>query len=447
MKMSNQRSFFLAGFTFHNMIFMVAMLLLSASMLAQTARKATAGPMQKKPKISMKQARKIALSKVSGQGEVKSSELETENGILQYSFDIQTADGMYEIGVDAATGAIVENKKESAVDEFKEKVQDAKNASAKAFHLLAKFPLGGEGGWDYVTVDSGPGRLYISRGARVVVVDITNGNKVGEIPETAGVHGIALVPALRRGFTSNGRSNTVTIFDLNTLQTISQVKTGTNPDAIIFDDASRMVFAFNGRSGDTTVIDAASGSVAATIPLGGKPEFAAADGLGQVFVNIEDKNEVAVIDSRSLKVKARWALGKCDEPSGLAIDRKNRRLFSGCANKVMVILDSADGHIIDTLPIGQGVDATAFDPDLGLAFSSNGEGTITVIAEETPNKFSVAATIPTQRSARTMTLDPATHKIYLPAASFGPMPAPDPAKPRQRPPILPDSFVILVFGK
>ena len=446
MAMSKHQLFSPARINSHTIFVIVAVFLLGASMLGQSTRSKTAGSAQKTP-ISMKKARKIALAKVPGKGEVKSSELETENGALRYSFDIQTPDGMYEIGVDAATGAIVENKKESPVDEFKERVRDAKGASAKAYHLLTKFPLGGEGGWDYVTVDSGPGRLYISRGTRVMVVDASNGNKIGEISSTEGVHGIALVPALRRGFTSNGRANTVTIFDLNTLQTISQVKAGTNPDAIIFDDASRMVFAFNGRSSDATVIDAASGAVAATIPLGGKPEFAATDGLGQVFVNIEDKNEIAVIDSRALKVKARWPLGKCEEPSGLAIDRKNRRLFSGCSNKVMAILDSNNGHIVDTLPIGQGVDATAFDPDLGLAFSSNGEGTITVVAEENPDKFSVAATIPTQRSARTMGLDTATHKIYLPAASFGPMPAPDPAKPRQRPPMLPDSFVVLVVGK
>ncbi len=425
----------------------VAVLVLGAAMLGQTPASKNASTAHKTPKISMKQARKIALAKVPGKAEVKSSELETENGILQYSFDIQTPDGLIEIGVDAVTGAIVENKKETPVDQFKEKVQDAKAGSARSYHLLTKFPLGGEGGWDYVTVDSGPGRLYVSRGTRVMVVDAASGNKIGEIADTAGVHGIALAPALRRGYTSNGRSNTVTIFDLNTLKAISQVKTGTNPDAIMFDDASRMVFAFNGRSQDTTVIDAASGTVAATIPLGGKPEFAVADGLGQVFVNIEDKNEITVIDSRSLKVTAHWPLAKCEEPSGLAIDRKNHRLFSGCSNKIMDIVDSTNGRVIDSLPIGQGVDATAFDPDLGFAFSSNGEGTITVIAEESPDKFSVAATIPTQRSARTMALDTATHKIYLPAASFGPMPAPDPAKPRQRPPILPDSFVVLVVGK
>ena len=239
----------------------------------------------------------------------------------------------------------------------------------------------------------------------------------------------------------------VTIFDLKTLKVLGQVKTGMNPDAIIYDPASRRVFAFNGRSADATAIDAASGTVAGTIALGGKPEFAAADGKGMVYVNIEDKNEVVAIDSKNLTAKAHWPLAPGEEPSGMAMDRKTRRLFIGCGNKKMIVMNADDGRVVADLPIGDGVDATAFDPDTKMAFSSNGEGTLTVVHEDSADKYSVVENAATQRGARTMALDPKTHTVYVATAQFGPPPAATPERPHPRPSIVPGSFVILVYGK
>jgi DNA-binding beta-propeller fold protein YncE len=319
--------------------------------------------------------------------------------------------------------------------------------AAAGYHLLKRIEVGGEGGWDYLTVDSDAHRLYVSHATRVVVIDLNKGTAVGEIPNTNGVHGIAIAPEAGRGFTSNGRDNNVTIFDLKTLNVLGQVKTGRNPDAIIYDPASRRVFAFNGGSADATAIDAATGTVAGTVALGGKPEFAAADGRGMVYVNVEDKSEVVAVDSKSLSVKAHWPLAPGEEPSGMAMDRQTRRLFVGCANKKMIVMNADNGHVVADLSIGQGVDATAFDPDTKLAFSSNGEGTLTVVHEDAADKYTVVENAPTQRGARTMALDPKTHMVYLATAQFGPPPAATPERPRPRPTIIPGSFVVLVYGK
>jgi DNA-binding beta-propeller fold protein YncE len=318
---------------------------------------------------------------------------------------------------------------------------------AAGYHLLKRIEVGGEGGWDYLTVDSAAHRLYVSHATRVVVIDLEKGAVVGEIPNTNGVHGIAIVPELGRGFTSNGRDNTATIFDLKTLKVVGHVKTGKNPDAIIYDPASRRVFAFNGASADATAIDAASGAVAGTVALGGKPEFAAADGRGMVYVNVEDKSEVVALDSKTLTVKARWPLAPGEEPSGMAMDRDTRRLFVGCSNQKMIVMNADNGRVVADLPIGQGVDATAFDPHTKMAFSSNGEGTLTVVREDSADRYSVVENAPTQRGARTMALDPETHAVYVATAQFGPPPAPTPERPRPRPSIVPGSFVILVYGK
>jgi DNA-binding beta-propeller fold protein YncE len=271
---------------------------------------------------------------------------------------------------------------------------------------------------------------------------------VGDIPNTEGVHGIALVPEVGRGFTSNGRASTVTIFDLKTLKEIAQVKTtGQNPDAIIYDPASRRVFTLNGRGGNSTAIDAGTGTVAGTIELGGKPEFATADGKGRVYVNLEDKSMVVAVDSQQLKVESRWPLAPCEEPSGMAIDREHRRLFVGCHNQMMAVMDADTGRVLATPAIGQGVDANAFDPETQLAFSSNGDGTLTVVHEDSPDKFTVVGNVQTQRGARTMALDLKTHNIFLVTAEFGPPPAPTAEHPRPRPTIVPGSFVVLVVGK
>ncbi len=296
-------------------------------------------------------------------------------------------------------------------------------------------------------MDSSSRRLYISRATHVIVIDADSGKPVGDIPDTPGVHGIALAPELGRGFISNGREGTVTIFDLKTLKAITKVKAGENPDAILYDPASKRVFAFNGRSHDATAIDAAGGTVVGTIKLEGKPEFAASDGKGEIFVNIEDKSQIDAIDPDKLEVKASWPLAPCQEPSGLAIDRKNRRLFAGCDNKMMAVVDADTGKVVATTPIGDGVDANAFDPGTGLAFASCGEGVLTVVHEDSPTKFSVVDNVPTQQGARTMALDEKTHNVYLVTAKFGPPPAPTADNPHPRRTILPDSFVVLVFGK
>jgi DNA-binding beta-propeller fold protein YncE len=316
------------------------------------------------------------------------------------------------------------------------------------YHLLKKIPLGGEGFWDYIIFDSPTRRLFISRGTKVVVLDVDSGKTVGEIPNTDGVHGIALAPEFKRGFTSNGRAGTVTIFDLKTLEVIGSVQAGTNPDAIIYDPASKRVFAMNGRSKNATAIDAATGNVAGTIPVDGKPEFAVADGAGHVYVNIEDKSEEQQIDSQNLKVTATWPLAPCDEPSGLAMDIANRRLFAGCSNKMMAVINADTGKVIATPAIGEGVDADAFDPGTRYAFASNGgSGTLTVVHEDSPAKYSVVEDVPTQAHARTMALDPKTHEVFLVTADFGPAPAATPDNAHPRPTMVKDSFVVLVFGK
>jgi DNA-binding beta-propeller fold protein YncE len=273
-------------------------------------------------------------------------------------------------------------------------------------------------------------------------MDIDTYAIVGDIPDTQGVHGIALAPELGRGFTSNGRANTVTIFDLKTLKAIGTVNAGTNPDAIVYDGVTKRVFTLNGRSHDATAINAADGTVAGTLELAGKPEFAVADGKGSIYVNIEDKSELVQFDAQKLTVLNRWPMAPCEEPSGLAMDLKDRRLFAGCGNKMMAVVDADTGKVIATPAIGQGVDANRFDPGTNYAFASNGEGTLTVVHEDSPDKFSVVENVPTKRSARTMALDRKTHNIFLAAADLEP-----PAQGERRPRMKPGSFVILVVGK
>jgi DNA-binding beta-propeller fold protein YncE len=319
-------------------------------------------------------------------------------------------------------------------------------ADAPGYHVINKIKLGGEGGWDCLTVDSTARRLYVSRGTHVAVVDIDANKLVGDIPNTQGVHGIALAPEFNRGFISCGKANMVMIFDLKTLQVVSQAKVWDNPDVIIYDQASKKVFSFNGRSKDTAVIDAASGVLIKTIPLGGKPEFAAADGKGKIYVNLEDTSEVAVIDSKELVLMNRYSLKPGEEPSGIGLDAERHIVFSGCHNNLMTVLDADAGKVIATVPIGSGVDGSGFDPATGLAFSSNGEGTLTVV-QMSSGTYTVAETVPTQKGARTMALDTATHNIYLPTAQFGPAPLPTKANPKPRPVPVKGTFVILVVGK
>jgi len=309
-------------------------------------------------------------------------------------------------------------------------------AAGADYKVVKTWKLGGDGGWDYLTADSDGHRLFISRSTRVMVIDTESGKQVGEIPETMGVHGIALDPEIGHGFTSNGREDTVSVFDLKSLAVEKKIKVGSGPDAILYDSFSKRVFTFNGRGHDTTAVDASKGGVVGKIDLGGKPEFAATDEKGTVFVNIEDTSELVAFDPQKLTVKSRWKLTDCEEPTGLAIDRKNRRLFAGCGgNKKMAIVDADSGKIVASPAIGEGCDATGFDADRDLAFASAGDGTITVIREDGADKFSVAQTIATQKGARTMALDAKTHRLFTVTANVGP-------RPERK--VEPDSFVVLV---
>jgi YVTN family beta-propeller protein len=287
------------------------------------------------------------------------------------------------------------------------------------YNVVKKISIPGKGSWDYLSVDEGARRLYVSHGTQVEVVDVDSLSIVGSIPNTPGVHGIAIAPELGRGFVSNGQSSTVTIFDLKNLKAIGDVPTGKKPDAIIFDPATSRVFAFNGGSNSATAIDAATGKVAGTVDLGGGPEYAAADGNGFVYNNLEDESLVLKIDARKLKVDQRWPTAPCASPSSMAIDSANRRLFIGCRSKVMAVMNADTGQVITTVPIGDHVDATAFDAASRLIFNSNGEGTITVIREDSPDKYSVVETVKTLPRAKTMALDPKTHQLFLSTAESG----------------------------
>ena len=320
-------------------------------------------------------------------------------------------------------------------------------AQAQNYRFLKEIPVGGEGGWDYLSVDAKGRRLYVSHATKVVVIDLDKETVVGEIPDTPGVHGVALAPDLGRGFTSNGGENKSSIVDLKSLQLIGKVETGQNPDGMLYEPGQQEVYMFNGRGQSATVFAAKTGKVVATIPLEGKPEFAVADTkASRVYNNLEDKSDVAVIDTKTHQVVNRWPISPGEEPSGMAIDLAHHRLFLGCANQKMVMMDSTDGKVVTSVPIGSGVDANAFDPGTQLAFASCGDGTVTIAHEDSPDKLTVVQTLKTKPRAKTMTLDPQTHKIYLGSAEFEP---PGQAQPGQRPPrpkVVPGTFKILVYG-
>jgi YVTN family beta-propeller protein len=320
-------------------------------------------------------------------------------------------------------------------------------ADPAGFHLLKEIPIPGPGGWDYLTVDDQARRLYVSHATEVVVVDLKTMSVLGTIADTPGVHGIALAPDLGRAFVSNGKEAKVSIVDTKTLKTLSKVDTGENPDAILFEPKHHEVYAFNGRGKSATVFQAATGKPVATIALPGKPEFAVEDvEVDRIYNNIEDKNVVVVIDAKKHEVAETWPIAPGEAASGMAIDLAHHRLFLGCDNKMMVVMDSRSGKVISTLPIGAGVDANAYDPAAGLAFSSNGEGNLTIVREVKPDKFEVVQTLTTEPRSKTMALDPRTHVIYVPAAKFEPAPPPTPEQPRPRPQVIPGTMRVLVFG-
>jgi DNA-binding beta-propeller fold protein YncE len=314
-------------------------------------------------------------------------------------------------------------------------------AQTGKYRLLKTIPVPGDEGWDYVAVDSAARHVFVSHGSHVVVLDADSEAVIGDIPDTQGVHGIAIATDAGRGFTSNGRANTVTIFDLKTFKVLGSAKTGSNPDAIVYEAGSKRVFTMNGRSGDTTAINVADGAVAGTLALGGKPEFAVADGHGNVYVNLEDKSELVHFDAQKMVVLHRWPMAPCEEPSGLAADWKSHRLFAGCGNKLMAVINADTGKVVATVPIGDGVDANGFDPETNLAFASTGDGNLTIAHQESADKYAVVMNLATKKSARTMGLDLKTHKVFLPAAEFDP-----PAPGERRGKMKPGSFVVLVAG-
>ena len=314
------------------------------------------------------------------------------------------------------------------------------------YRLEKELPIAGEGGWDYLSVDAAARRLYVTHASAIVVIDLEKNVVVGMITNTPGVHGFALTPELRRGFASNGRGNTVSIVDLESLQTLAKVPVGENPDAILYEPGRREVYCFNGRGNSITILDAVSNAVVATVALPGKPEFAAADtALGRVYCNIEDQNEVIAIDTQTHQIAAVWSAAPGEEPAGMAIDPARHRLFLGCHNRLTILMSATNGAILATAPIGEGVDANVFDPASRLAFSSCGDGTVAIVREEEDGRLTPVQTLATERSARTMALDPQTHRIYLASAKFEPAPATPANAPRARPKMITGSMKILVY--
>ena len=315
------------------------------------------------------------------------------------------------------------------------------------YKFLNEIPIPGEGGWDILTIDSAAHRLYLSHATKVVVVDLEKNAGVGEIEDTPGVHGFLAVPEVERGFSSNGKENKSSVVDMKTLRTVSKIGTGESPDALVYDSKHGEVYIFNHRGSSVSVIEAKTPKVVATISLGGAPEFAAVDSAAdRVYVNIEDKSEVVAIDTAKHEVAAHWPLAPGEEPSGIALDAAHHRVFSACHNKMMTMLDTQSGKVLGTAPIGTGVDGAAFDNSTQLIFASCGEGVTNILKEETPEKLSAVQTLQTKRSARTMALDPQTHRIYLPAADFQPAPSPSPGASPARPTMIPNTMRLLVYG-
>ena len=314
---------------------------------------------------------------------------------------------------------------------------------AQSYHIAQTYTLGGDGGWDYIALDTVGHRLFVARQDRVMVIDPESGKLLAEIPGLNRAHGVAFSYATGKGFATSGGDSSVIVFDLKSLQVLGRTTAAVDADAVLFDPATKHVFTFNGDAGSASVIDAASGQRIGNIELGGKPEFGVTTGDGRLYVNIEDSSAVAEVDPAAMKVTRHWKLAPCESPTGLAIDRAHGILFSGCRNGVMAISDAKAGRLITTVPIGQGVDAARFDDGRQLAFASNGDGTITVIHEDAPDKFTVVATVQTKRGARTMELDQKTHRLYTVTADFGPPPAPTADRPRPRPPVLPGTFALL----
>lgn len=325
-------------------------------------------------------------------------------------------------------------------------VSPAVAESAPSYSVVRTMLIGGDGNWDYVFVDSAARRAYIARVTRFQVVDLESGKLIGEIPDTPGAHGVAVVTELGIGFTSNGRENTSSVFDLKTLKVSEKIKTGEGPDAIVYDPASGTVYTMNGHGQTASAIDPKTRKVIATIPLSGKPETPVPDGKGRMYINIEDKNTLAVVDTKTNKVVAEWPMAGCDEPSGLDMDRDEGVLFAACGNKLMAIVDAKTGKLIATVPTGDGSDGLAFDPRAKVAVASNGEGNMSFIGKR-DGKYVLLENVPTKKGARTIGFDATTGQFVTVTADFGPVPKPSSENPRGRPPVLPNSFSVIAVGK
>jgi DNA-binding beta-propeller fold protein YncE len=377
---------------------------------------------------------KQAVAKAYPGAKIVKAEEMTKDGQKLYELQVKTKDKTSEVTV-GPDGKIVDGGSAAAA------------SGAAGYHLLKKHVLGGEGGWDYMALEGQSRLLFVTHGNAVEVLNIDTGAKGEAITGLQGVHGVAFAPERGRGYISNGRGNSVTVFDLTTRKILGEIpSSGQNPDSIMYDAFSGRVFTFNGRTANATAIDAATDKVVGTVDIGGKPEFAVTDGKGTIFVNNEDKSEVVAFDAKSLQVKTRWSIAPGEGPSGLAIDLKNKRLFSVC-DKVMVVSDYANGKVVTTVPIGDGPDAVRYDAGTGLVFASNGEGTLTVVKQLSADTYEVAETVKTAPRARTMELDPKTHHVFVVTAEFGPTPAPTAEQPRPRPPVVPGSFMVLEYGK
>jgi YVTN family beta-propeller protein len=323
----------------------------------------------------------------------------------------------------------------------------AATVDAAAPHVVQRYAIGGAGGWDYMSVDTQRRHVFVTRGDHVMVVDADSGSLAGDLVPIHHAHGVALVPQQNRGYVSNGASDSVSVFDLQTLKVTGEIPvTGKDPDAILFDPASRHVFTFNGHSDNATVIDPVTQNVVTSIELAGNPEFAVSDGRGHVFVNIEDKNQLVEIDSRKSRVSNVWSLGECDSPSGLAIDTVHARLFSVCANRQMAVTDSHDGHAVASVPIGDGPDAVAYDAASATVYSSNSDGTLTVVRQDDADHYHVLANVTTPLRSRTLVLDPTTHRVFLASAEFEPAPPTGTNERAPRPVMKPGSFALLVVA-
>ena len=314
----------------------------------------------------------------------------------------------------------------------------------KEFHTISTFHIQSPGGWDYIAVGPGNNRLYVSHGTQVNILNQTTGDSIGVIENTTGVHGIAFDKSQNKGFTSNGRLNTVTVFDLTTNKVLAQVPTGQNPDAIMYEPFTKKIITCNGRSKNLSIIDPVDNKLIDSIPVGGKPETAVSNGEGKMYVNIEDKNEIVVVDLKTSSVEAHWPLAPAEEPTGLSFDKKTNRLFAGCGNKLLAVVDASNGKVVTTLPIGDGCDGDGFDATTKNIFTSNGEGTMSIYHEKSANEYELVATVNTKRGARTIAVDGQTHLIYLPTADFE---QPNPAAPKERPKMIPGSFQVLVVGQ